>query len=211
MKRIILLVLASLCVIPLCACGDKPDYNVTKIDSYTVEESELPTNYIRIVMTTGEAMLVELYPDDAPITVANFKKLVAEHYYDGIIFHRVISGFMIQGGDPDGDGHSNNDRPTIKGEFSSNGVDNPIKHERGVISMARSNDPNSASTQFFIVHRTSDSNSYSLDGKYAAFGKMLAGYSLLDKIASADTNSKDKPLKDQKIAEIRFVNIVSEQ
>lgn len=208
MKRLFLIALASVMLFSLFSCK-KVDYDVTEIDGYVVEESKLPTNYVRIVMKNGDAMLVELYPDEAPITVANFKKLVAEKYYDGIIFHRVISGFMIQGGDPDGNGYSNNDRPTIKGEFRINGVNNTIKHERGVISMARSNDFNSASTQFFIVHRTSVSNTESLDGQYAAFGKLLAGYGVLDKIASVDTNSKDKPLKKQAMAEVRFVNIVT--
>lgn len=194
----------------LFSCGEKVDYNVTEIDGYVVEESELPTNYVRIVMKNGDAMLLELYPDDAPITVANFKTLVAEKYYDGIIFHRVISGFMIQGGDPNGDGVSNGDKPTIKGEFAYNGVNNPIKHERGVISMARlGNNYNSATTQFFIVHQTSVNNSASLDGQYAAFGKLLAGYDVLDKIASVATNSNNKPKKNQTMAEVRFVNIVS--
>ncbi len=208
MKRLFSAVLALMLMFSLFSCS-KPDYNVTEIDGYVVEESKLPTNYVRIVMKNGDAMLLELYPDDAPITVANFKALVAEKYYDGIIFHRVISGFMIQGGDPDGDGYSNGDKPTIKGEFAYNGVNNPIKHERGVISMARSTSPNSASTQFFIVHQTSANNSASLDGQYAAFGKLLAGYGVLDKIASVATNSNNKPKKNQTMAEVRFVNIVS--
>ncbi len=209
MKRILLIIMALIMSASLFSCKEKPDYNVTEIGGYVVEESELPTNYVRIVMKNGDAMLLELYPNDAPETVANFKKLVAEEYYDGIIFHRVISGFMIQGGDPDGDGYSNGDRPTIKGEFAANGFNNPIKHERGVISMARSQANNSASTQFFIVHRTSENNSLSLDGKYAAFGKLLAGYDVLDKIASVDTNANNKPYKAQKMAEVRFVTIVS--
>ena len=209
MKKIFSAVLALTFMLSLFSCNKKVDYNVTEIDGYVVEESELPTNYIRIVMKNGDAMLLELYPDEAPITVANFKSRVAEKYYDGIIFHRVISGFMIQGGDPDGNGYSNNDRPTIKGEFRINGVNNTIKHERGVISMARSNSFNSASTQFFIVHRTSENNTAALDGQFAAFGKLLAGYDVLDKIAAVDTNSSDKPLKKQAMAEVRFVNIVS--
>ncbi len=208
MKRIFLIILAAILSVCLFSCS-KPDYNVTEIDGYVVQESKVPTNYVRIVMKNGDAMLLELYPDDAPITVANFKKLVSEKYYDGIIFHRVISGFMIQGGDPDGDGYSNNDRPNIKGEFNINGVINTIKHERGVISMARSTNPDSASTQFFIVHQTSIINSESLDGQYAAFGKLLAGYGTLDKIASVATNSNNKPKKNQTMAEVRFVDIVS--
>ncbi len=210
MKRFLLIIMTVMLSLSLFSCGEKVDYNVTEIDGYVVEESELPTNYVRIVMKNGDAMLLELYPDDAPITVANFKTLVAEKYYDGIIFHRVISGFMIQGGDPNGDGVSNGDKPTIKGEFAYNGVNNPIKHERGVISMARlGNNYNSATTQFFIVHQTSVNNSASLDGQYAAFGKLLAGYDVLDKIASVATNSNNKPKKNQTMAEVRFVNIVS--
>lgn len=216
MKKIFIFILTLSFALSLFSCnkdGKKIDYNVTQIGDYTVEESELPTNYIRIVMKNGDAMLIELYPDYAPITVQNFKSLILDKYYDGIIFHRVIEGFMIQGGDPDGDGYSNGDRPTIKGEFTANGVDNPLSknHERGVISMARSNAPNSASTQFFIVHQT-PSYPYpynSLDGNYAAFGKMLAGFDILDKIATTDTNANDKPVKAQTMAEVRFVNIVS--
>ncbi|MBE6582415.1 MAG: peptidylprolyl isomerase [Ruminococcaceae bacterium] len=208
MKKLILIILAAILSVSFVSCSKK-DYNVTEIDGYIVEESKAPTNYVRIVMKNGDAMLLELYPDEAPITVANFKKLVSEKYYDGIIFHRVISGFMIQGGDPDGDGYSNNDRPNIKGEFNANGVINRIKHERGVISMARSKNPDSASTQFFIVHQTSVTNSESLNGQYAAFGKLLAGYGTLDKIASVKTGKNDKPKSKQQMAEVRFVNIVS--
>ncbi len=208
MKRIITLILALIMSLSLFACDNK-DYDVKEISGYTVEVSELPTNYVRIVMKDGGAMLIELYPDAAPETVANFKKLVAEKYYDGIIFHRVKEGFMIQGGDPDGNGYSNGDRPTVKGEFHLNGYENPIKHERGVISMARSESYDSASTQFFIVHRTSERNSYSLDGAYAAFGKMLSGFETLDKIAGVKVGNADKPQNDQVMAEVRFVNIIS--
>ena len=203
MKRFLSVILA-LTFLPVLFSCSKPDYDVTEIDGYIVEESEAPTNYVRIVMKNGDAMLLELYPDEAPITVANFKKLVAEKYYDGTTFHRVISGFMIQGGE------AGKSRPTIKGEFRYNGVNNMIKHERGVISMARlGNDFNSASTQFFIVHQTSRDNSDSLDGQYAAFGKLLAGYGTLDKIASVKTGKRDEPKSKQQMAEVRFVNIVS--
>ena len=203
MKKFLSVILA-LTFLPVLFSCSKPDYNVTEIDGYIVEESEAPTNYVRIVMKNGDAMLLELYPDEAPITVANFKKLVAEKYYDGTTFHRVISGFMIQGGE------SGKSRPTIKGEFRYNGVNNMIKHERGVISMARNAvNFNSASTQFFIVHQTSRDNSDSLDGQYAAFGKLLAGYGTLDKIASVKTGKRDEPKSKQQMAEVRFVNIVS--
>jgi cyclophilin family peptidyl-prolyl cis-trans isomerase len=188
------------------SCGEKfPE----KIGEYTVKVSKEPTNYVAIVMKDGGAMLIELYPDQAPETVQNFKNLVSEKYYDGVTFHRVISNFMIQGGDPDGDGYSNHDKPNIKGEFLLNGFNNTIKHERGVISMARSGyDYNSASTQFFIVHKTSASNSAALDGQYAAFGKMLAGFETLDKIATTRTNaSNDKPVQNQTMKSVRFVTI----
>ena len=207
MKKIIsvILLLTTLTGL-LCSCTD---YNVTVIDGYVVEESKTPTNYVRIVMKNGDAMLLVLYPEYAPETVKNFQNLVAEKYFDGITFHRVVKNFVIQGGDPDGDGIANGDRPTIKGEFSANGFDNPVKHVRGVISMARRGDNyNSASTQFFIVHQTPDPYYNSLDGNYAAFGMLLAGYDVLDKIAAVETNSSDKPIKAQTMAEVRFVNIV---
>lgn len=122
---------------------------------------------------------LELDADVAPITVTNFINLVNEKFYDGITFHRIIDGFMIQGGDPTGTGYSGSDK-TIKGEFSANGVENSISHVRGVISMARSNDYNSASSQFFIVHE----DSTFLDGNYAAFGKVTSGMDVVDKIAT---------------------------
>ena len=123
-------------------------------------------------------IVLELDGNEAPITVNNFVELVEEKYYDGLTFHRIIDGFMIQGGDIGGDGVSNNGEKTIKGEFTNNGVKNNIKHERGVISMARGNEPDSASTQFFIMHETTSS----LDGNYAAFGKVISGMEVVDKI-----------------------------
>ena len=134
-------------------------------------------------------------------TVANFQKLVGEGFYDGLTFHRVIEDFMIQGGDPKGDGTGGSDEE-IKGEFATNGVNNTLSHERGVISMARSNDVNSASSQFFIVHKTSPH----LDGLYAAFGRVVFGMESIDGIATVATNSKDKPLKEAKIVSAVFVN-----
>lgn len=145
-----------------------------------------------IEMENGKKIKLELYPDAAPITVANFEKLVGEGFYDGLIFHRVINGFMIQGGDPEGTGMGGASEK-IKGEFLSNGVNNPIKHERGVISMARSSMPNSASSQFFIVHQ----NAPHLDGQYAAFGKVVEGMEVVDEIALTPTNYMDRPLTDQ--------------
>lgn len=150
-----------------------------------------------IKMTNGKKIKLELYPEHAPITVANFEKLVGESFYDGLIFHRVIPGFMIQGGCPQGTGMGGPEEK-IKGEFASNGVNNPIKHNRGVISMARSGMPNSAGSQFFIMHKDSPH----LDGDYAAFGKIVEGLEVVDEIASVATDRGDRPLTEQKIKSI---------
>ncbi len=148
-------------------------------------------------MENGKTMTVELYPETAPITVENFAKLVKDGFYDGLIFHRVIEGFMIQGGDPEGTGMGGPGY-TIKGEFAANGVKNDLKHTRGVISMARSMDPNSAGSQFFIMHE----NAPHLDGQYAAFGKMTDGFETLDEIATVDTDRSDRPLTEQRIKSV---------
>ena len=150
-----------------------------------------------IEMKNGDVMKLELYPDAAPITVENFLKLVGEGFYDGLIFHRVIPEFMIQGGDPQGTGMGGA-KEKIKGEFIANGVNNPIKHTRGVISMARSQMPNSASSQFFIMHKDAPH----LDGQYAAFGKVVEGIEAVDKIASVKTDFSDRPLEPQIIGRI---------
>ena len=147
-----------------------------------------------ITMTTGKTMTIELDPTAAPITVDNFVKLAKDGFYDGLIFHRVIEGFMIQGGDPTGTGCGGPGH-AIKGEFSANGVKNPLKHTRGVISMARSASPNSAGSQFFIMHEDAPH----LDGQYAAFGKMTDGFDTLDEIATTDTDRSDRPRTEQKI------------
>lgn len=152
---------------------------------------------VKIEMENGGVIELELCPDKAPKTVANFEKLVKEGFYDGLIFHRVIKGFMIQGGDPTGTGYSGSDE-TIVGEFASNGIRNDLSHTRGVISMARSNNPNSASSQFFIVHE----DSTFLDGNYAAFGKVVSGMEVVDAIAGTQTNSADKPLTEQKMKKV---------
>lgn len=143
---------------------------------------------------------VELFPNVAPITVENFLNLVEEDFYKGIIFHRVIEGFMIQGGDPTGTGCGGSEK-CIKGEFNANGVKNTLEHTKGVISMARTNDPNSASSQFFIMHETSSH----LDGMYAAFGAVVRGIEVVDKIASVKTNYMDKPLEDVTILSCKRV------
>lgn len=144
-----------------------------------------------IELENGKQIKLELYPEKAPITVENFLKLVKEGFYDGLIFHRVIEGFMIQGGDPEGTGMGGA-KDKIKGEFGENGVPNDIKHVRGVISMARSRQPDSASSQFFIVHKDAPH----LDGKYAAFGKVVEGMDAVDEIAETETDYNDRPIKD---------------
>lgn len=144
-----------------------------------------------IEMENGKKIKLELYPDKAPITVENFLGLVKDGFYDGLIFHRVIKDFMIQGGDPQGTGMGGA-KDKIKGEFLMNGVPNDIRHERGVISMARAQNPNSASSQFFIVHK----DSLFLDGQYAAFGKVVEGMDVVDEIANVKTDFNDRPLND---------------
>ena len=145
---------------------------------------------VRITMDSGKVIRLELYHETAPITVENFLDLVKKGFYNGLTFHRIISGFMIQGGDPDGNGMGGPGY-SIKGEFKSNGVDNPLKHEKGVISMARSMDPNSAGSQFFIMHEAAPH----LDGQYAAFGKVIEGLDVVDEIASVETGFQDAPVE----------------
>jgi len=147
---------------------------------------------VTITMEDGSVMKAELYPEIAPESVNNFVTLINQHFYDGLIFHRVISGFMIQGGDPLGQGYGGPGY-SIKGEFKNNGFDNPLKHTAGVLSMARSDNPNSAGSQFFIMHKDSPF----LDGQYAAFGKLIEGMEVVNAIASVDTDLRDKPLKPQ--------------
>lgn len=144
---------------------------------------------IIITMENKKQIKLELDSDAAPVTVENFEKLVADGFYDGLTFHRVIEGFMIQGGCPDGTGMGGPGWG-INGEFASNGHNNPIKHERGVISMARSGNPNSAGSQFFIVHKDAPH----LDGQYAAFGRVVSGIEVVDEIAEADVDYNDKPV-----------------
>lgn len=150
---------------------------------------------VTITMENGDVMKAELYPEIAPNTVKNFISLINKGYYDGLIFHRVINGFMIQGGCPDGTGMGGPGY-SIKGEFSGNGFTNDLKHTEGVLSMARSMMPNSAGSQFFIMHKTSPH----LDGQYAAFGKVTEGLDIVNKIATVATDYSDRPLEDQRIA-----------
>ncbi len=153
-----------------------------------------------IEMENGKEIRLELYPEKAPITVNNFLKLVNDGFYDGLIFHRVISGFMIQGGDPTGTGMGGSENK-IKGEFSANGVENDIKHERGVISMARSRANDSASSQFFIMHKDAPH----LDGNYAAFGRVVDGMETVDEIAETETDFSDRPLKEIRMKRVYTV------
>ena len=152
-----------------------------------------------IEMNNGKKMKFTLDAENAPITTANFTKLVNEHFYDGLIFHRIIRNFMIQGGDPTGTGMGGSEE-NIKGEFRSNGVNNNHKHTRGTISMARAMDPNSASSQFFICHVDTPH----LDGEYAAFGQMTEGFDVLDELASVRTAWRDKPLEPVIIKTVYF-------
>lgn len=147
---------------------------------------------VTFTMENGDMIKAELYPETAPNTVNNFISLIRRNFYDGLIFHRVIRGFMIQGGDPEGSGMGGPGY-SIKGEFSRNGVENNLKHEEGVLSMARSMHPDSAGSQFFIMHKTSPH----LDGAYAAFGKVIEGLEVVNQIAETATDYEDRPLEDQ--------------
>ena len=154
---------------------------------------------IEIIMENGGVIKAELYPEIAPITVENFKRLIDEDFFAGLIFHRVIEGFMIQGGGMDAAGNMKK-ADSIKGEFASNGVKNDLKHTRGVLSMARTMIPNSASSQFFIMHQDAPH----LDGQYAAFGKVTEGMELVDEIATTPTNFQDQPIVPQVIKTIKM-------
>lgn len=228
MKRKIFIVLSLLfAVLSISACKDKEtgkesetndvklkqDLTIIKeengeivegtLEGYTFKVTNEETDRVKIEMEDGSIILVTLSNADTPITIKNFKKLVSEGFYDGIIFHRVIENFMIQGGDPTGTGYNGSDEE-IKGEFSNNGVKNSLSHTRGVISMARNGyNMDSASSQFFIVH----ADSTYLDGDYASFGKVFAGMDAVDKIAAVETDSNDKPLEEQKIKTIKFITI----
>jgi len=226
-KQTIILISVTLALIALIVGGivlavvlsNRPIYDLADKDSYTV--SDTATNYVKLNVSYTDDdgkkhngdIIVKLDPTNAPITVANFQKLVGEGFYDGLIFHRVIEDFMIQGGDPEGTGMGGSDED-IKGEFSKNGFNNTIKHERGVISMARSGEQydaygnlidtgyDTASSQFFIVHKTTAS----LDGNYAAFGHVVFGMTSVDGIATVATDNNDKPLKNAVIESAVFVN-----
>lgn len=201
MKRIIsMFMIMAVMVLGMTACGDKKDQpKATSASEQPVADSKTAASgsglseelskvidsgqtltgkhHVKIKVKKYGTITAELYADKAPITVTNFIKLAGEGFYDGLTFHRIISSFMIQGGDPNADGTGGTDEP-IKGEFSANGVENDISHVRGTLSMARSSLPDSASSQFFIVHQ----DSKNLDGQYAAFGKVTKGLKVVDKI-----------------------------
>jgi peptidyl-prolyl cis-trans isomerase B (cyclophilin B) len=184
-----LLACLLLLTLGLTACGsnETEDSKSSETNSPTIEVNPVVT----ITMEDDSKIELELYPKKAPNTVNNFVTLVEKGYYDGLTFHRVIPDFMIQGGDPEGNG-TGGPGYSIGGEFSDNGFDNDLKHERGVISMARSSDPDSAGSQFFIMTKTTES----LDGQYAAFGKVISGMEVVDKIVAVDRDANDKPKDD---------------
>lgn len=217
MKNFIKVLVLSLFVFCLCGCGNEYEYNYNLIKHgdtsiYEIEgkkyvESTEETNLVKLDVGNYGIIIAELYPEIAPITVANFKKLVGEKFYDGLIFHRVIKDFMIQTGDPLGNGTGGSEE-TIKGEFALNGVINDISHVRGTLSMARQGavpdteeTMNSASSQFFIVHE----DSLYLDGNYAAFGSVVNGMDVVDSVASISVDSNDKPYAKQVLNSIVFV------
>lgn len=193
-KTAVILSLILAAALTGCSSGGKTQ--ATPVPTEAVAQTEAPSanlealtqnkRHIEIELEDGRKIDAEIYPDLAPLTVENFIKLINEHFYDGLIFHRVIPGFMIQGGGYDASLKEKETAP-IKGEFSSNGVENPLSHTKGVLSMARTNDPNSASSQFFIMHE----DTKSLDGEYAAFGKVTDEESLkvVDEIANAKTTT----------------------
>ena len=219
MKKIFKLFVAFSSCALLSACNSS-NYtlqdNVYEIENTKYVLSEEKTNLVMIEVKNYGIMVAQLYPEIAPITVENFKKLVSEKFYDNLTFHRVVNGFMIQTGDPTATGGGGSDEE-IKGEFSLNGVPNDLSHTRGVLSMARRGAPegeeeteeimNSASSQFFIVHQ----DSQFLDGSYAGFGKLLNGYDVLDKVARIATDEYDKPIVDQVILKIRFLKDYEEK
>lgn len=191
-------------IVVLTGCGTAKDSE--KTEGKTAKETQVTMDYaskvkenpiVTITMSNDEKIVIELEPTVAPNTVANFIALVKDGFYDGLIFHRVIPDFMIQGGDPKGNGTGGPDY-SIDGEFTSNGFENNMKHERGVISMARSDDPNSAGSQFFIMVKEASH----LDGKYAAFGKVIAGMETVDAIVGAERDATNKPLEDQQMKKV---------
>ena len=218
MKKIFKLFVILTISFMLCACNsnqkqlnyvltNENGINIYEIEEKKYVESKEPTNLVKIDVDNYGIIIAELYPEIAPITVDNFKKLIKEKFYNGLIFHRVIEDFMIQTGDPNGNGTGGSEE-NIKGEFSANNVINDLSHIRGTLSMARrGGNPeteetmNSASSQFFIVHK----DSTFLDGNYAAFGMVVHGMDVVDIVAGVSTDSNDKPVVEQDLNSIVFV------
>ncbi|WP_087973155.1 peptidylprolyl isomerase [Oceanobacillus rekensis] len=202
-KQGIVIFASILFVLFLTACGNQSENETTdNSGEQPNEETEYPVPEenptVTITMENDEEILIELYPDTAPNTVANFISLIEDGFYDGLIFHRVIPGFMIQGGDPEGNG-TGGPNYSIPGEFSSNGFENELVHERGILSMARSNHPDSAGSQFFIMAEDSPH----LDGEYAAFGQVTDGMDVVDAIVAEERGNSDKPLEDQTMKSVK--------
>ena len=205
---------AAIMMLAACTTTEAPEITEAPATSAPTEQTETKSleeltqnkHYAEItVNVNGEdkVMRAELYPDVAPETVANFEKLASEGFYEGLIFHRVIPEFMIQGGGYD-ENMNEKEAETIKGEFDSNGFENPLKHERGVLSMARTNDPDSASSQFFIMH----ADAPHLDGEYAAFGKVTEGLEVIDEIAAVETTSLDNGMSDVPVEPVTIKSIL---
>ena len=200
MKRISIILLAVVMTFSLYACGSSKSGNASD-GQQNDQENQLTGKHHVVISVKGYGDIkIELDADVAPVTVTNFVNLAKDGFYDGLTFHRIISGFMIQGGDPMGTGMGGA-KEKIKGEFLANGVRNDLKHTRGVISMARSAMPNSASSQFFIMHQDAPH----LDGQYAAFGKVVEGMDVVDEIAAVDVNFNDKPLVDQVMKKVTLI------
>ncbi len=198
MKKIMVFFSLLLCI---SGCGNKEILGEKEeYENRKYQETNKKTNTVLLELDDERKILIELYPDIAPISVKNFQKLVENDFYNDILFHRVVHGFVIQAGDGTSLGKSAN---TIKGEFKSNGVENNLSHERGVVSMARANAKDSASSQFFIMLE----DNKNLDGEYAAFGRVLAGMEVVDSIGNALVDSNDKPIKDIKIKKAEFVKV----
>ena len=197
-KKILCILISAILIFAISGCGTKNKTKGSKDMNYPFEILSKDAKVTATIeMQDGDKIELELYPDVAPISVSNFVYLAEKGFYDGLTFHRIIPGFMIQGGDPDGNG-SGGPGYSIKGEFSANGVENNISHERGVLSMARATPFDSAGSQFFIMHGNADY----LDGQYAAFGRVTEGIEVVDKIASVQTDANDKPLQDVVIKKI---------
>lgn len=201
-KKILAFALLGAMAVFLIGCGQNaPTPAPTPSPQAQKENEDLTPVKAEIEMKNGDKITLELYPQYAPITVQNFVELAESGFYEGLTFHRIIKGFMIQGGDPSGDG-TGGPGYTIKGEFKQNGVDNPLKHERGVISMARAGDPNSAGSQFFIMHETKTH----LDGAYAAFGRVIDGMDVVDALANTPVRPDgETPIEKPVIKAVRII------